>query len=418
MNPFERLREQNGQALAIVALAMTTLLLAIGLTIDGGNAFAQQRATQNGSDASSLAGAVKLGNYAACAIWTCAAPTDGDVSAAVNNAATQNSITITAAYYTDVCGFPLKTDGTAARTGGGPANLAVAAKVGAGIIPPDRGGTPNCATNDTGPTRGVLVLGHRSVGTFMVGMAGINTWEIETQSTAVSTYGACAASQGCGFLPIAFPVNITSCDGSGKAVDMGSAWQLYTIYVFPLCKKDPGNVGWLDLNGEGKPGLPNQILHPSNSPITSPSWQPVGLSGNPNNPAIDAAIWTLDGLAVRALQYDHTCPHNVTTNSSIPTINTGPNYGCASGIDTASGGGISYRLQTLGFKLCSPTMAGCPQPHGSYTHASNKTQCGGANGGDNNGMVGCIIGEFVNLADVPGAGFGGSDGTSPVQLIK
>ena len=79
MNPFERMREESGQALAIVAIAMTTLLLAVGLTIDGGNAFAQQRATQNGGDASSLAGAVVLGNYAACIVWSCAPPTDAHV---------------------------------------------------------------------------------------------------------------------------------------------------------------------------------------------------------------------------------------------------------------------------------------------------------------------------------------------------
>ena len=79
------------------------------------------------------------------------------------------------AYYTDVCGAALTTAGLKAR-----ADLTNAAWVGNGIIPPDLGHTANCATGDPGPTRGVLIQGHKSVGTFMVGMVGINTWEIQT----------------------------------------------------------------------------------------------------------------------------------------------------------------------------------------------------------------------------------------------
>src|SRR4051812_4061284 len=69
---------QSGQAIVIMALAMVALLLGAALVIDGGNAFAQQRRTQNGADAAALAGATvmvqKVGG---------AAKTDGDVCAAI-----------------------------------------------------------------------------------------------------------------------------------------------------------------------------------------------------------------------------------------------------------------------------------------------------------------------------------------------
>ena len=117
----------------------------------------------------------------------------------------------------------------------------------------------------TGPARGVLVQGHRSVPTFMVGMAGINTWEIQTQLTAVSTYGACAASQGWGALPIAFPVNITSCNGNGTRPIRKTPWR-HDYYIFPLCKKAPGNVGWLDLNGRKQAGLPIRSFTQQHTP--------------------------------------------------------------------------------------------------------------------------------------------------------
>ena len=49
------------QTLTVVALAMVPLLLVVGLVIDGGWAFAQQRRTQNAMDAAANAGAVVVG---------------------------------------------------------------------------------------------------------------------------------------------------------------------------------------------------------------------------------------------------------------------------------------------------------------------------------------------------------------------
>lgn len=406
MTTLLRREAARGQALAVMAISLTTLLLAVAVTIDGGNAFQQQRAVQNGSDAASLAGAVVLSNYAACDVWSCAAPDDGDVKTAVDDAAAENDVAVSHAYYTDICGTPLQADGDSAVSGG---SLVSPAEVGGGTIPPDRGESADCRTGATGPPRGVLVRGHRDAPTFIAGMIGISTFSIDAQATAVSTYGTCAASQGCGVLPIAFPVNITYCDNSGKAVDTGTPWVLDTFYIFPLCKKEPGNVGWLDVTGEGKQGLPDAITTLSNSPITTPSWQDFGLTGNMNTPAIEDALRAREGDTVRALQFDHTCGGE--TDSSFPIVNDpAQDYGCASDFEGGNGQNLAYRIpRILGFVLCSASMAGCPLPHDAYINGSNKDDCATGNGG-----TGCIVGKFVELGD---AGTGnGTD--SPVQLIK
>ena len=59
---------------------------------------------------------------------------------------------------------------------------------------------------------------------------------------------ACPAASGCAVLPVTFPVSIVTCDGSGDAVLDANAYSKNTAtpYVIPLCKNDPGNVGWLD----------------------------------------------------------------------------------------------------------------------------------------------------------------------------
>jgi hypothetical protein len=214
-------------------------------------------------------------------------------------------------------------------------------------------------------------------------------------------------------LPIAFPLNITSCDGSGDAVNSGTPWLLDTYYVIPLCKNTnaTGNVGWLDLNDGSVAGLPSEILQPVNSLLNSPTWWNDPIPGNTNKKPVEDALRTLDGHTVRALQFDHTC--NGATNSTIPAINTGPSYGCASGLDASTGANTSYRLTAVGFTLCDPSNVDCPLPHGSYVNGNNSTICG-----TGNGSTGCIVGKFVDVSEVPGAGVGGSGDTSPVQLIR
>ena len=54
---------ERGQVLAIFAAGLLALLVAVGVVIDGGNAMAQQRDTQNGADAASEAGTTVIAQY-------------------------------------------------------------------------------------------------------------------------------------------------------------------------------------------------------------------------------------------------------------------------------------------------------------------------------------------------------------------
>jgi Flp pilus assembly protein TadG len=49
--------QERGQALVVFVLALTGIIAAVGLVLDGGDAFAQRRAEQNASDLAALAGA-------------------------------------------------------------------------------------------------------------------------------------------------------------------------------------------------------------------------------------------------------------------------------------------------------------------------------------------------------------------------
>ena len=69
---------QRGQTLVLTALSLVALMAAVGLLLDGGNAYAQQRGTQNGADAAANAGADVLAQRLAGA-----AETDVQVLAAV-----------------------------------------------------------------------------------------------------------------------------------------------------------------------------------------------------------------------------------------------------------------------------------------------------------------------------------------------
>src|SRR5512140_3204612 len=99
------LGRQRGQILILTALSLIALMAAIGLLLDGGNAYAQQRAVQNGADAAANAGADVLAvNLSGIA------KTDAQVSAAVTAISVPNAITPTA-YYTNVKGQPIDLNG-------------------------------------------------------------------------------------------------------------------------------------------------------------------------------------------------------------------------------------------------------------------------------------------------------------------
>ena len=85
----------------------------VATIVDEGNVFAQQRVTQNGVDAAAEAGAgparrASGGRGRTLVGW------DVNIGGRIQQVAEANNITVHAAYYTDICGIPLRSDGTGA----------------------------------------------------------------------------------------------------------------------------------------------------------------------------------------------------------------------------------------------------------------------------------------------------------------
>ena len=311
---------QRGQALVLLVITLVAVLASVGLIIDGGNAWAHQRITQNGSDAAAEGGALILAARLAGST-TPAAGWDSAVNAAIAGNASANGIAVQSAYYTDICGIPLKADGTAALTADGSQDLSQADRVGSGALPATLSTTPTCPSRVSGPPAGVLVLGQQDLATYLASIVGIRRMTVVTQSTAVTGYlqGFCDSSQGeaCAVLPIAVPVNTVTCDGQNKPITTGSSWNLQQVYTVPLCGNGPGNVGWLDWTppGGGTSELIGSILHPNNPAIDLPSWQYVAQTGNPNSAGIETALRTYDGQVVMIPQFDVTCSSSPNSSS-------------------------------------------------------------------------------------------------------
>jgi hypothetical protein len=388
-----------GQALVIMVVALIAVIAGLGLIIDGGNAWAQQRITQAGNDASAEAGAVVLAEYLAGAN-TPVPGWDGAVDDAVNGAAANNGISIDAAYYTDICGTLLRPDGTKAS------GTVDAALVGDGTLPTNNSTNPDCPAGTVGPVAGVQVMASRPFGTFVSRVIGITNFTASTNATAVSglLQGTCAAESGCIVLPVSVPVTVVTCAKNGDAVVTATPWPTNTRIVVPLCKGNPGNVGWLDWTPKagGAKELEEEILHPNNPAIDLPSWNYVTQTGNPNSKPIEDALNTYMGQIVLFPLFDLTCG----SDPDLAKTAIAPDYGCSD--IGGSGSNQWYRFPAFAaFEL-----------EQAYVNGNNKPQCD-----TGNGATSCLIGKFVDFITTgtvgPGIGGGTTDGAViGTQLIR
>ncbi len=424
---------EAGQAIVVMIGAILVAVVMVATIVDGGNLFAQQRVAQNGVDATAEAGAVLLAERLAGA----ATPSGGwdlNIAGRLAQTAAANNITVDAAYYTDICGIPLQADGTGAINADRTEDLADALEVGnaSHILPGGTATAPDCPNRLVGPVAGVLVIGRKDVPSYVAGAIGISSFRVNTRATAVAGYlqGYCDASQGryCALLPIAFPVNILSCDGNGGPLNTGTPWVFNTVYVIPLCSNAPGNVGWLDWtppNG-GTGEVVCSILTADNPSIVLPSWQYVPAAGNTNggggacSMSIEDALRTYEGQTVLVPEFDLTCnPANQDApDSSDPNIVTAPNYGCPTGKLGGNGSNEWYRMPSFAFlELCGPGVPGCNGRHDAYIQGSDAAHCD-----TGNGATSCLVAKFVNImaTGTVGAGVGSGTGNKAVgvQLIK
>jgi hypothetical protein len=180
-------RRQSGQAIVVMIGVILASIALVATIVDGGNVLAQQRIAQNGVDATAEAGAVILAERLAGA----AAPSGGwdlNIAARLAQTAAANNVDVEAAYYTDICGIPLKADGSGAIHLDRREDLATALQVGNGshVLPGGTATAPDCPNRLVGPVAGVLVIGRKDVAAYVAGAIGISSFRVSTRVTTVA----------------------------------------------------------------------------------------------------------------------------------------------------------------------------------------------------------------------------------------
>ena len=377
MRHGDRRSRTRGQAIVIFAGGLIAIVLGVGLVIDVGFAWAQQRNTQNGADASARAGAIVLGQHQAEGVGS--TKTGFDVWNAIQGTASTNEVTVNPgdAQYTTWQGVPL---GVPVVAGGAiPAGAA-----------------------------GVAVTAEREQGTFLVRVAGITTWTVRQDATAVAgpSNGCLETLEGCNLLPITFPVTVFACTNTGKTqpIDPPQEWDTGDPIILPICGGNPGSVGWLDWTppAGGSSELAYVITNPPPVSVPLPSWQYVTQTGDISAKTVEDALNAYAGEVVLLPFFDSTC-------------NTEPSNQEKDGCPAANVGGTGtnqwyHIVKFLAFELGSPK--------GAFVNGNNEAACGVTNAKE------CLKGAFVTFIDEgtvigPCPPGGCPVGTSfAVQLIK
>jgi len=383
MSTVVRGRRQRtpGQVIPIFGVALVAIVAMIALVLEGGNAYAQQRVTQNGADAAANAGTVVIAESRVGAPRT-----DAMVLAAIQGTATPNQIATFTAFYTDVNGNSLGT-----QVGAAPGNT----------IPAN--------------AQGVTVRGTRNFGTFFARVLGISSFDAAAEATVITgpSSGVCAAAQGCGLLPVTFPVLISACDPPHDTTSIGQGPYTETDIdartasnesIVPLCTTDPGSVGWLDL---GSGNLAEQISTSNHGSFDLPTWLQT-QTGNVN--ALENEINSrYAGKIILIPMFDGTCR----VQPAGSALNDCP----ASQVGVGTGNNTWYHIPKFtGFFLDR-----------AYTSGSDVANCNSAPGSPfvgGNGSVGCMKGWFIYFltegpVDTSGASPVPGDPTAySIQLIK
>jgi hypothetical protein len=389
----------RGQTIVVFALAVTGLMAMIGLIIDGGNAFAQQRRTQNGTDAAAEAGAVELarrlvGLPGSEGQW------DARVLNAVNLTATANGLTnVPVPVYTNRLGAPL-----------GP--------VGTGSIPAN--------------TQGVQASGDRTFSTFVSGLIGLGSFKASATATAVTGYVETTSAGA--LLPLTFPILTTTCQNGGGPAKLfhpfGNAPDGEWPYgpnnrvAMPLCSNGPGNVGWIDWSppGGGASELREAIERPNGPPVTTPKWYEIAQTGAVTSADSAMDTWEGEDVLFPIFYVEADDPDTLTFDESvIGTCDTEPGgdktqlSDCPPGNEGGNGSNQWYYLVTFGsFHLENSFIQG---NHDSECNASSLASKAGNN--VNNCLIGYFNGPVVASEGTVGGTTSGSSLTPlAIQLIK
>ena len=341
-------RRESGQALVFIALSMTVVLAATAMVIDGGNAMAQQRGTQNATDAAALAGALVIAQDMGGDDQV-----DSDVESAMETSFNNNESAMGTSYYLD---YNYNVVGTVGR---------------GGSIPSD--------------ASGVQVVGNRTFDTHLAGIIGMNTMTSGANATAMAgaLRSVCSAADGCGVMPVTFSIPISACDGSNRPLRIGVDWALVSLEtaladstgqyesIVPLCKNGPGGVGWLDMGCGGN--LADEITTLCNGPFDIPTWIQAS-TGNPND--VESEVNSYAGNLIMVPMFDATC-RDVPT-SGLPADCTDP----------GNGDNLWYHIPRFTQFLLDE----------AHISGGNHDECNSAPGGPpvgGNGGTSCFKGWFV-----------------------
>jgi hypothetical protein len=345
-----RRRNQSGQVLVFISLAMVAVLAVTALVLDSGYAFVQQRRTQNAMDAASEAGAMVLSENLVGFRHT-----DTDVLNAVTNSASTNSVSNVSALYTNVNGNSL------------------------GITVGSLGSNPPPAS-----AAGVRAAGSKTFNTMVGGIVGLNQFTASAKATAVTgNVTDCALSQGCTLIPLTFSSTPFTCTGTDRVQVGTGQYPIVDINnrtsanesTLKICFNADGSVGWLAITPENGPlgtsELAADIAVPDAPDITFPIWINA-VTGSTNNGQVDTALNSWDGKVVEIPFYD--CIEN-----DVGQLSPGP----ACPTTQATGIGSHTYFHIIGV-------------YGFYLdHAYINSNPNGACGPGGNGATRCILGWFV-----------------------
>lgn len=348
----------RGQAIVIFAGGLIAIVVGVGLIVDVGFAWAQQRNAQNGADASARAGAVVLAQHQAASPPESSTKTGVDVWNAIQTTATSNSVTIggTDAHYTDWQGSPLAGDPVVTNSGSIPAGAA-----------------------------GVRVTATRVQETFLIRVIGMSQWNVLQDATAVSgpTTGCLATVTGCNLLPVTYPVTVFACTNNGRSEPANpvETWTTGQQIVLPICGGNPGSVGWIDWTppAGGSSEIVDVIINPPAASIPLPSWQYVTQTGNISSKQVEDALNTHAGEPVLLPFFDSTC------NEEPDPLDSSKNA-CPPGAEGGAGTNQWYHItKFLSFQLADPK--------GAFVNGNNSAECGVTNARE------CLKGAFITFLE-------------------
>ncbi len=221
---------EPGQLLVVFALALTGVVLAVGLVVDGGYAWAQRRSAQNAADLASLAGTRIVG------LKLAGSTADGTTVLNAMNAVNQAN------------GVPNVTSGEAIYVDNNGASTGTL--VAAGAIPAS--------------ARGVQLSASRQWRPFFLGMAGINSWTATASAVSKTSIKRIDTAPSGDLLPLAMPFN------SVPSIVCPEGTPASSCTTTTLASgTGPGQFGWMSWSGAGNAVYTCDIMTP---PLDNPAY--------------------------------------------------------------------------------------------------------------------------------------------------